>query len=310
MSKIVVTGGSGFIGSHIVDRFVDLGDEVVVIDDLSAICHEQFYYNDDAKYYHLSITDELSSFIYKDADYVFHLAAESRIQPALQNPELAISTNVLGTCRVLQFCLEHNVKRFIYSSTSSAYGLNNPIPVKEDMKRDCLNPYSITKTAGEDFARIYYKLYGLETITLRYFNVYGERQPLKGQYAPVVGLFQRQQGMAEPMTVVGDGLQTRDYTYVKDVVEANIKALTAPKEALGEIFNIGTGQQYSVIDLVKLIGSRQTRGSSSLIQDENLFYVHIDERKGEARNTQADISKAEKILGWKPVTRLDDWLNC
>ena len=301
MSKVLVTGGSGFIGSHIVDRFIDLGDEVVVIDDLSAICHEEFYYNDKAEYHHVSVTDGRTRGLYDNVDYVFHLAAESRIQPALKNPELAIKTNVLGTCKVLQYSLENNVKRVIYSSTSSAYGLANSIPAKESMNRDCLNPYSITKTAGEDFARIYYKLHGLETITLRYFNVYGERQPTKGQYAPVVGLFQRQQSMGEPMTVVGDGSQTRDYTYVKDVVEANIKAITAPTEALGEIFNIGTGRRYSIVQLVCMIGAKN---------NENPNFIHIDKRKGEARNTQADISKAEEILKWKPTTRLEDWLNC
>ena len=179
MSKVLVTGGSGFIGSHIVDRFVDLGDEVVVIDDLSAICHEKFYYNDKAEYHHVSITDGRTRGLYDNVDYVFHLAAESRIQPALKNPELAIRTNVLGTCKVLQYSLENNVKRVIYSSTSSAYGLANPIPAKESMKRDCLNPYSITKTAGEDFAKIYYKLHGLETIILRILMFMGKDNHLK-----------------------------------------------------------------------------------------------------------------------------------
>ena len=127
------------------------------------------------------------------------------------------------------------MKRVIYSSTSSAYGLAK---IVEDMKKDCLNPYSTTKTALEEFARMYYNLYGLETITFRYFNVYGERQPTKGQYAPVVGLFQKQHSEERPMTVVGDGLQTRDYTHVSDVVIN--KAITAPKEACGELFNIGT----------------------------------------------------------------------
>lgn len=297
MSKIIVTGGAGFIGSHIVDRLVNLGDEVIVIDDLSAICHEQFYYNDDAKYYHTSITDYVCDGLYKNVDYVFHLAAESRIQPALENPELAIQTNVLGTCRVLQSCLKHNIKRVMYSSTSSAYGLANDIPAKETMKRDCLNPYSITKTAGEDFVRMYYRLYGLETIIFRYFNVYGEREPTKGQYAPVVGLFRKQCSLSQPMTVVGDGLQTRDYTYVQDVVDANIKAIKAPKEALGEIFNIGTGTRYSVLDLVKMIGC------------DTADHVHIPPRKGEARHTKADNSKAKLLLGWQPETSLPEWIK-
>ena len=297
MAKVLVTGGCGFIGSHIVDRCIDLDYEVVVIDDESATCNDNFYYNDKANYHKVSITFNNIEDLFNNVDYVFHLAAESRIQPALENPELAIKTNVLGTCRVLQYSLQNDVKRVIYSSTSSAYGLANPTPAREDMKKDCLNPYSITKTAGEEFARMYYNLYGLETITFRYFNVYGERQPTKGQYAPVVGLFQKQNSEERPMTVVGDGLQTRDYTHVSDVVEANIKAITAPKEACGELFNIGTGNSYSVLDLVKMVGGKAAD------------YIHIPPRKGEARHTKADITKAKNILKWKPSVDLNNWIT-
>ena len=256
--KSLVTGGAGFIGSHVVDKLVDLGHEVVVIDDQSAIAHDHFYFNDKAQHNCISITNSYISGLFQGVDYVFHLAAESRIQPALINPELAIQTNVLGTCKILRYALEHGVKRVIYSSTSSAYGLANTIPLQEDMKKDCLNPYSITKTAGEDFCRMYTNLYGLETVTFRYFNVYGERQPTKGQYAPVVGLFQKQSAAGEPMTIVGDGEQTRDYTHVSDVVAANIAAMNAPKEVSGELFNIGTGTRYSVNDIAKLVGGEVT----------------------------------------------------
>ena len=296
MTKVLITGGSGFIGSHIVDRCVDLGYEVVVIDDESATCNDKFYYNDKAKYHKVSITFNNIEALFKDVDYVFHLAAESRIQPALENPELAIQTNVLGTCRVLQYSLQNDVKRVIYSSTSSAYGLANPIPAKEDMKKDCLNPYSITKTAGEEFARMYYNLHRLETITLRYFNVYGERQPVKGQYAPVIGLFQKQYLEERPMTVVGDGMQTRDFTYISDVVEANLKCLSASKDACGELFNIGTGNSYSIMDLVHMIGG------------ENADYMNIPARKGESRHTRADITKAKNILKWEPKVDIRNWI--
>ena len=227
------------------------------------------------------------------------MAAESRIQPALKNPELAIQTNVLGTCKVLEFAKKYGVKRVMYSSTSAAYGLYNPIPLKEDMRKDCLNPYSITKTAGEDFCRMYHDLYGLETVIFRYFNVYGERQPTKGQYAPVVGLFQKQFANGEPMTVVGDGLQTRDYTHVSDVVNANIAAMLSDnKDISGEIFNVGTGKQYSVMALVNLIGD----GS-------NKSFTHIPARLGEARNTEADITKIKTMIGWEPQVELEDWLK-
>lgn len=292
--KSIVTGGAGFIGSHVVDKLVDLGHKVIVIDNQSATAHDQFYFNDKAEYHCISITNSYISGLFQDVDYVFHLAAESRIQPALENPELAIETNVLGTCRILKYALDYGVKRVMYSSTSSAYGLINPIPLKEDMKKDCLNPYSITKVAGEDFCKMYTNLYGLETVTFRYFNVYGERQPTKGQYAPVIGLFQRQSDMGEAMTVVGDGEQTRDYTHVSDVVSANIAAMTAPEEACGEIFNIGTGTNYSVNDIARMIGGDVT---------------HIAARLGEARDTLADISKTKRILNWEPKIKLEDWLN-
>ena len=292
--KCIVTGGAGFIGSHVVDRLVDLGHTVIVIDNQSATAHDQFYFNDKAEYHCISITNSYISGLFQNVDYVFHLAAESRIQPALENPELAIETNELGTCRILKYALDYGVKRVMYSSTSSAYGLVNPIPHREDMKKDCLNPYSITKTAGEDFCKMYTNLYGLETVTFRYFNVYGERQPTKGQYAPVVGLFQRQSAAGEPMTVVGDGEQTRDYTHVSDVVAANIAAMTAPEEACGELFNIGTGVNHSVNDIARMIGGEVT---------------HIAPRLGEAGDTQADTCKAGHILNWKPKVKLEDWLN-
>jgi len=292
--KSIVTGGAGFIGSHVVDRLVELGHDVIVIDNQSATAHDQFYFNDKAEYHCISITNSYISGLFQDVDYVFHLAAESRIQPALENPELAIETNILGTCKILKYALDYGVKRVMYSSTSSAYGLINPIPHKEDMKKDCLNPYSITKTAGEDFCKMYTNLYGLETVTFRYFNVYGERQPTKGQYAPVVGLFQRQSAAGEPMTIVGDGEQTRDYTHVSDVVVANMAAMTAPEEACGELFNIGTGTNYSVNDIARMVGGE---------------VKYIPARLGEARDTLADISKTKRILNWEPKVKLEDWLN-
>ena len=184
----------------------------------------------------------------------------------------------------------------MYSSTSSAYGLKNPIPLKEIMPKDCLNPYSVTKTGGEDLCKLYNDIYGLETVIFRYFNVYGDRHPTNGQYAPVIGLFARQVLEGNKMTVVGDGLQTRDYTNVKDVVEANILAsLTDNKEALGEIFNIGCDKKYSVLDIVDMLKPG--------------YFEYIPERLGESRETLADISKANKLLNWYPKVELLDWMD-
>ena len=296
--KAIVTGGNGFIGSHIVDALVRDGnfDEVRVIDNQSSDSHEQFYFNRDKKVVNFvyDIADyNLIRPIFDDVDVVFHLAAESRIQPAILNPTLAAKTNVTGTCNVLQAAREAGCDRVIYSSTSSAYGLVNTPPLKEDMPKDCLNPYSVTKVAGEELCKMYTDLFGLKTITFRYFNVYGDRQCTKGQYAPVIGLFLRQKEAGEKMTVVGDGLQTRDYTNVEDVVQANILAMEV-KKGFGEIYNVGTGKEYSILDLVKIIGGE---------------YEHIPERIGECRFTRADISKSKSILGYNPKVKLEDYLK-
>ena len=211
---------------------------------------------------------------------------------------MANLTNVVGTCSVLQAAKEAGVKRVVYSSTSAAYGVLNQIPLKESMPNDCLNPYSVSKVAGEELCRMFYKLYGLETIIFRYFNVYGERQPTKGKYAPVIGLFQRQLEEGLPLTVVGDGLQSRDFTNVSDVVEANLKAaFTTNNKAFGQVFNIGTGENYTVMDLVRIISGQED------------FFINLPERVGEARHSKADNSKAKEILGWEPKVNLEEWLN-
>ena len=206
MQKVIVTGGAGFIGSNLVDRLVSDKYKVIVIDNESAECNEEFYYNEKAEYHKLDIEDyDAIEPLFKGVDYVFHLAAESRIQPTLERPVKACMTNIIGTCNVLEASRRNGIKRVMYSSTSSAYGLKNSIPLIETMHRDCLNPYSVTKVGAEDLCKMYYTLYGLECVIFRYFNVYGERQPLKGQYAPVVGLFLEMKKAGKPMTVVGDG---------------------------------------------------------------------------------------------------------
>jgi len=296
MKRAIVTGGAGFIGSHIVDRLLDTGVEVVVIDNESSDCHEAFYWNDRAENHKLDICDYASvSPLFEGADAVFHLAAEARIQPAIKNPLLAVRVNVLGTCNVLQAAYTWGVKRLIYSSTSSAYGRKNPPPQREDMAKDCLNPYSVSKTCGEELCKMYNNLYGLETVSFRYFNVYGERQPTKGQYAPVIGLFAKQKDQGNPCTIVGDGLQRRDYTHVSDVVRANILAATTEDQsALGELFNIGTGKNYNIFDLVDMIDNQHT---------------FIPSRPGESRETLADITKVTSVLGWQPEVTLQEWIK-
>lgn len=294
----LVTGGCGFIGSHLVDALVREEHKVVVIDNLSAESNETFYYNQSpsVSYHQIDILDyEKILPLFQGIDVVFHLAAESRIQPIINNPRLAASVNVLGTCNVLDASRVNRVKRVMYSSTSAAYGLKNKPPLREDMKTDCLNSYSVSKKSGEDFCELYHRMWGLETVIFRYFNVFGERQPTKGQYAPVVGLFLKQVQNGEPMSIVGDGEQRRDFTYVKDIVSANLLAAKSTNEKIfGEILNVGTGTNTSVNELADLIGGKR---------------INIQQRPGEARETLADNSKIREMLGWKPTVFIEEWVK-
>lgn len=298
MKKALVTGGCGFIGSHIVDYLCGKGVLVNVVDDLSATENESFFYNSKALYHEVNILDKNKLekvFDYFKPDVVFHLAAKARIQRSIENPQNTCEVNFGGTCNVLEFSRKYNVDRVIFSSTSSIYGLKNQCPLQEDMPKDCLNPYSISKSAAEDLCKMYYNLYGLKTVIFRYFNVFGERQPIKGEYAPVIGLFFKQKLSGENMTIVGDGLQTRDFTCVEDVVSANLLAAeTKNEEAFGQIFNVGSGKSNSVLEI------------SEMIEGVKRF---LPERKGEARNTLADISKIKKVLGYHSVTNLKNWIE-
>lgn len=297
MSKCLITGGAGFIGSNLVEELLSSGHEAIVIDNESSDAHNSFYWNDMANNYKLDICNyESIRPLFEGVDYVFHLAAEARIQPAIINPLLAVKTNTLGTATVLQCAREAGVKRVVYSSTSSAYGRKNEIPNHEEQHDDCLNPYSVSKVSGEKLCNMYYNLFGLETVILRYFNVYGKHEPTKGQYAPVIGLFKRQKSAGEQLTVVGDGEQRRDFTNVVDVVQANILASQAdiPSDLFGTVFNIGTGINHSVNEVVKMIDHES---------------VNIPPRLGEARFTLANNEKAKQLLGWQPTVSLEDYLK-
>lgn len=296
MTKSLVTGGAGFIGSNLVDRLLEIGHEVIVIDNEYSDAHDHFYWNDKAQNYKYDIRDyEKTRPLYDGVDYVFHFAAEARIQPAILNPIEAVSINAVGTCTVLQCAREAGVKRVMYSSTSSAYGKNQP-PNVETQPDDCLNPYSVSKVSGEKLCRMYTELYGLPTIVFRYFNVYGERQPLRGQYAPVIGIFLRQRAAGEPLTVIGDGNQRRDFTYVGDVVNANILAATTEvdSDAFGQVYNVGTGNNYSINQITRMFDHPK---------------VNVAPRPGETRLSLANNQKMKTTFGWNPVMRLDDWIK-
>ncbi len=294
--KCLVTGGAGFIGSNLVDRLLELGHEVIVIDNEFSDAHDHFYWNDKAQNYKYDIANyEATRPLYEGVDYVFHLAAEARIQPAILNPIEAVRINTVGTCTVLQCSREAGVKRVMYSSTSSAYGKNEP-PNIETQYEDCLNPYSVSKVAGEKLCKMYTELYALPTVIFRYFNVYGERQPLRGQYAPVIGIFLRQKAAGEPLTIVGDGNQRRDFTYVGDICQANILAATkeVDYEAYGQVYNVGTGTNHSINQVARMISNNTT---------------NIVPRPGETRLSLANNQKIRKTFGWEPKMKLQDWIE-
>lgn len=295
MTKAVVTGGCGFIGSNLVDKLVEMGWEVCVIDNNPS----SGYVNGQASYLIADICeiDRHYNEVFENAEYVFHLAAEVKIQDCIKNPELAIKTNVLGTFNMLEQARKVGVKRFMFSSTAAIYGSGFRLgAVKEDAPADCLNPYSITKFTGEQLCKMYSDLYDLETVVFRYFNVYGKRQHSQGQYAPVMGVFNRQISAGEPMTVVGNGIQTRDYINVSDVVNANVLFSKQIAEFKGDIFNIGTGKKTSILDLVEMLGGKDAE------------YVNLPPREGEVKHSLADIGKA-KGFGWNPQINLEEWIN-
>ena len=302
--RSLVTGGAGFIGSHLVDTLLEMGHQVTVVDNESSTCNEKFYWNDKAWNVKADISDEkMMEQVFScvnegmpKIDWVFHLAAYSRIQIALQNPVGCVKTNVIGTTTLLQCAREHGVKAFINSSTSSSYGLKNQPPLREDMPPDCLNPYSVSKVAAENMCKMYSDLFDLNIVNLRYFNVYGERQPLRGQYAPVVGLFLEQWRSGDKFTIVGDGEQRRDFTHVRDVVRANIAAAERASDISTELINVGTGTNHSVNQIADMISS------SNAVK-------FIPPRPAEARVTLADISKAKKLLGYMPSIEISDWID-
>ncbi|MDO8659569.1 MAG: SDR family NAD(P)-dependent oxidoreductase [Candidatus Parcubacteria bacterium] len=335
MKTYLVTGCAGFIGSNLAERLLKDGHTVIGVDDMSTGLQENL---DLLKSFNLQETgvfkflntdisngDFVKTFIQYLDDYytaslifpsakiqcVFHMAALARIQPAIQNPTECLNRNVLGLMNVLELMRLLKIENIIFSSSSSVYGLKNKdnLPLKEDYEPDCLNQYSWSKYAGEQLIKVYCNLYGVNGISLRYFNVFGPREVLNcGEYSPVLGLFYQQVLKdKQPMTIVGDGEQTRDMTHVFDVVDANLKAAKQCIEGIksrfhGEVFNIGTGQDISILGLVESIKSllRQDGIKSSC--------VHIDARPGEAQATRADISRAEKFLGWKPQISFSDGL--
>ncbi|HXV26916.1 MAG TPA: NAD-dependent epimerase/dehydratase family protein [Candidatus Paceibacterota bacterium] len=286
MAKYIVTGGAGFIGSHVQDLLLEQGHEVHVVDNLLSGKRENL--NPGAKFYLVDIrhSGELVS-IFRGADGVFHLAAQPRMQYSIQEPALTHGINATGTLNVLLAARDAGVRRVVYSASSSAYGTENHLPFTEDMKARPVIPYAVQKYVGEMYCRTFAEFYGVQTVSLRYFNVYGPRQTTDadGPYATVIGIFLGLAAQGIAMPVVGDGQQRRDFTHVRDVARANLLAMRAKSVGRGEVINIGTGRNHSVLDVAKLIGGERE---------------HVSARPGEARATLADNTLAGSLLGWEP----------
>ncbi len=284
--RVLVTGGSGFIGSHIVEELHKRGDIVANLDIIYPTNYHIPGWLGDCDIRNFGAVKFY--FAHFKPDYVIHCAARARIQPSLQNPIETYTTNVLGTLNLLETSRMFRVKKFIYSASSSVYAGHIALPMVESMEPRPLNPYAYSKLMGEMLVRQYAKNFGLKTCSLRYFNVYGPRQPRDGQYATVIGIFLRQRKNNEPFTIVPDGNQRRDFTWVGDVVNANILAMESDKACGGDIFNIGAAKNYSILEIADIIGGK------------NYPHVFIAPRIGEARETLANISKTKKLLGWEP----------
>lgn len=290
--KCLVTGGAGFIGSNLVDALIERGDDVIIIDNLATGKKENI--NSKAKFFNEDIRNlEKIKPLFKGVDYVFHFAAFPRVQPSIEDPVTSNDINLNGTLNVLVAARDAKVKKVVYSASSSAYGNQEKMPLSEDMPAHPLSPYGLQKYIGELYCRLFTEIYSLPTVSLRYFNAYGKRQATEGAYCLVMGIFVQQRLNGEPMTIVGDGEQRRDFTSVVDVVRANILAAESDKVGRGEVINIGQGNNYSVNELAKMIGGPA---------------VHIAPRI-EPKETLADNSLARELLGWEPTVELPEWME-
>lgn len=295
----IVTGGCGFIGSHIVDRLLLEGNQVTVIDNFSTGRLENLEHQKDNSNLRIIEADICDSAtinpLFEGVDWVFHMAALADIVPSMQRPQDYFHSNVDGTFSVLQAARKAGVKRFMYTASSSCYGIPDTYPTDEKAEIRPEYPYALTKRIGEELALHWCKVYGLPVVSLCLFNVYGPRSRTSGTYGAVIGVFLGQKLAGKPYTIVGDGEQTRDFTYVSDIADAFITA--AKSDVVGERFNVGSEHTYSVNRLVELIGGLDAD------------VVHIPKRPGEPSCTWADTTKISQMLNWHPKVTLEEGIG-
>ena len=297
--KAIVTGGVGFIGSHLVDRLIDTGWDVIIIDkkDLTSKPRHVDVLNPKAKFLQLDITEmDPSSGVpvqLGGTDIIFHMAALARVQPSIDNPMVYHDTNINGTLNMLMIAKNLSVKRFVYSASSSCYGDTDILPTPETAPKKPMSPYAMQKYVGEQYCELFSLIYGLDTVSLRYFNVYGNRMPTTGAYALVMAIFKKQAEEGLPLTITNDGNQRRDFTHVDDVVDANILAAEYEGNLDGAAFNIGNGSNHSINDVADMIGGEKQYG----------------EKRFEPAETLANNTMAKKVLGWEPKGDLEKYIK-
>jgi len=294
--KSLVTGGAGFIGSNLVDHLLENGHQVIVVDNESANSHDEYYWNSSTDNHKFDVSlNNLNKLVElcEGVDCIFHLASDVSITYCIEKPAESFANNVGATAAVLEAARIANVEKVIFSSTAAIYGLTDKVCIEDD-RPDPLNSYSVSKLSGEHLMKMYSDLYGIKTVTLRYFNVYGPRQPKTGQYAPVVGIFTRQNKEGKVLTVVGDGKQTRDFVHVSDIASANLTVAENDADLYGMVYNVGTGIETSILAIAEMISDK---------------IEYLPPRPAEARRSLANVSKIKNIYGWQAKVKLKDYIT-
>jgi nucleoside-diphosphate-sugar epimerase len=292
--KVAVVGGAGFIGSNLVDALIEAGHDVLVVDNFSTGYRENLNQRAALEEVDIAVDSERLTSALHGREVVYLTAAMPRVPRSIEDPVGTHAVNVTGTLRTLKAAVDAGVRRVVYSSSSSVYGDQPTLPLTEDMPANPLNPYACQKFMGEIYARNFARIYGLETVCLRYFNVYGPRQVTEGAYRLVIGIFMDQRRQGVPLTIHGDGQQTRDFTWVGDVVRANMLAGESDRVGQGEPINVGAGTEVSIARIAELIGGPVEYGPP---------------RGFDERFKRAGIERARDLLGWEPRVQIDEGMR-
>ena len=293
--RSIITGGAGFIGSNLTDHLVSIGHKVIVLDNFVSGKKKNLSHikKQDVKIIKIDISKSKNLDKYfKGAHYVFHLAALAQIIPSIKNPKKYFKNNVIGTLRVVEAAKRAKIKKFVYAASSSCYGTPKKLPTSEKDKIDLKNPYAATKFIGEEIVMRYASMFKMPNISLRFFNVYGPRLNISGQYSAVIGNFFSQKKNNKALTIVGDGTQTRDFIHVDDLINACVKVIKSKK--INKIYNLGSGKKTSINTIAKIFS-----GKKKIIAN----------RPGEAKNSLADISKIKKDTKWKPAISVEEGIK-